>query len=331
MHLHKRKLKDLIENKAEVFSVSLEKKSDFSASFNKTDDSLEVSLKSPYGKTEFNLRTISRYIASNVICSIAALSVEGVKIDKLAECASEISFPAGRLESIRAGKDICYVDYAHTPEALKYALKEIREFYEGEIWCVFGCGGDRDKGKRPIMGKIAEDYSDHVIITDDNPRNEDPKEIRKSISKKINKSKLYDIANRAKAIDQAIQDLSTGEILVVAGKGHEKIQDYGKFKKFFSDKDWIIKSIKKKNKFLKNDFKFNILKEVSKNKNLSIKTKIRKASINSREIKKNDIFFALKGRRKDGNSFIKEAFKNGASLVIVETSTLLFIGFILNF
>ena len=124
---------------------------------------MEVSIKSPYGKTEFNLRTVSRYIASNVICSIAALSVEGVKLDKLAKCASEISFPAGRLESIRAGKDICYVDYAHTPEALKHALKEIREFYTGEIWCVFGCGGDRDKEKRPIMGKIAEDYSDHVI------------------------------------------------------------------------------------------------------------------------------------------------------------------------
>ena len=235
---------DLVENKTEVFSVSLEKKSDFSASFNKTDDSLEVSLKSPYGKTEFNLRTISRYIASNVICSIAALSVEGVKIDKLAECASEISFPAGRLESIRAGKDICYVDYAHTPEALKHALNEIREFYTGEIWCVFGCGGDRDKEKRPIMGKIAEDYSDHVIITDDNPRSEAPQSIMDDILEGTTKAEnIKTISDRREAIQFTIEEMAKRKgmnIMLLAGKGHENYQIVGSKRNKFDDRETLL-------------------------------------------------------------------------------------------
>ena len=236
--------KDLLENKAEVFSVSLDKESDFSASFNKTDNSLDVSLKSPYGEIEFNLRTVSRYIASNVICSIAALSVEGVKLGKLAECASEISFPVGRLESIRVGKDICYVDYAHTPEALKHALKEIREFYEGEIWCVFGCGGDRDKGKRPIMGKIAEDYSDHVIITDDNPRNEESQRIMDDILEGTTKSEnIKTISDRREAIKFTLAEMAKRKglnIMLLAGKGHENYQIVGSKRNKFDDRETLL-------------------------------------------------------------------------------------------
>ncbi len=235
---------DLVENKAEVFSVSLKKESDFSVSFKKTNDSLEVSLKSPYGKTDFNLKTVSRYIASNVICSIAALSIEGIKIDKLAECASEISFPAGRLESIPIGKDICYVDYAHTPEALKHALKEIREFYEGEIWCVFGCGGDRDKGKRPIMGKIAEDYSDHVIITDDNPRNESSQKIIDDILQGITKSEnIITISDRREAIKFTLEEMAKRKninIMLLAGKGHENYQIVGSKRNKFDDRETLL-------------------------------------------------------------------------------------------
>ena len=236
--------KDLVEDKAEVFSVSLEKESDFSASFKKTDYSLEVSLKSPYGETNFNLGTVSRYIASNVICSIAALSVEGIKIDKLAECASEISFPAGRLESIRVGKDICYIDYAHTPEALKHTLMEIREFYEGEIWCVFGCGGDRDKGKRPIMGQIAEDYSDHVIITDDNPRNEAPQKIMDDILEGINKSEnIKTISDRREAIKFTLEEMAKRKgmnIMLLSGKGHENYQIVGSKRNKFDDRETLL-------------------------------------------------------------------------------------------
>ncbi len=268
----------------------------------------------------FELNLIGKIQLKNVLISMIASHLSNINFENIVNFIHKLKPVYGRLEKVGSIKNNSSVilDYAHTPDALKTCLQNIKDQFKSKrISLVFGCGGDRDKFKRPSMGKIANEYCDRIYLTDDNPRNEDPKKIRISISKKINRSKLYDISNRGKAIDQAIQDLSTGEILVVAGKGHEQIQDYGKFKIFFSDKNCILRSIKKKNKILKNDFKFNILKEVSKNKNLLIKAKIKKASINSKEIKKNDIFFAIKGKNKDGNNFISEAFKNGACLAVV--------------
>ena len=232
-----------IRDRAEVFSISLEKESDYLASFRKNKNSLEVSLKSPYGVSEFDLNTVSRFIASNVICAMVALNLEGIKIDKIAECASNIAFPAGRMESINIGKDICYVDYAHTPEALKHSLKEIKNFHGGEIWCIFGCGGNRDKQKRPIMGQIAEHYSDHVVITDDNPRNEDSKKIIKEILKGTKKSKkIKVISNRREAIKFVLDEMSKRKkmnVLLLAGKGHEDYQIIGSRKNRFDDKETL--------------------------------------------------------------------------------------------
>ncbi len=268
----------------------------------------------------FELNLIGKVQIKNVLMSMIASHKSNIDFKNIVNSIHKIKPAYGRLEKVGSIKNNSSVilDYAHTPDALRTCLQNIKDqFKNKKISIVFGCGGDRDKFKRPSMGKIANEYCDKIYLTDDNPRNEDPSKIRANIKKKINKSKLYDISNRGKAIDQAIQDLLTGEILVVAGKGHEKIQDYGTFKKFFSDKDCIIKSINKKNKTLKNDLKFNILKETSQNKNLLIKKKIRKASINSREIKKNDIFFAIRGKYKDGNKFVNESFKNGACLAVV--------------
>ena len=134
------------------------------------------------------------------------------------------------------------MDYAHTPDALEACLKSLKEqFKNKKISIVFGCGGNRDKAKRPMMGKIANQYCDRIYLTDDNPRNENPKKIRATIYKKISKSKLYETSNRADAIKKAIFDLKTGDILIVAGKGHEKTQEYKKIKKLFSDQSRNIK------------------------------------------------------------------------------------------
>ena len=209
------------------------------------------------------------------------------------------------------------LDYAHTPDALNTCLSNLKEQFENKrIFIVFGCGGNRDKDKRPMMGKIANQYCDRVYLTDDNPRDENPKKIRLAIKKTIDKSKVFEISNRSKAIHKAIFDLNTGDILVIAGKGHEQTQDYGKFVNKFSDRLEILQNIKLKNKILSTNLKINILKEISNSPQINSNIKINNASINSKTINKNDIFFAIKGNNKDGNLYVNEAIQNGASLVI---------------
>ena len=252
--------------------------------------------------------------------SMIAAENSGLKFQKIIKVMNKIKSVYGRLEKIGKIKNNSSVilDYAHTPDALRTCLQNIKgQFKNRKISIVFGCGGDRDKFKRPKMGKIVNDYCNKIYLTDDNPRKENPRKIRLNIKSKINKSKLYEIPSREKAISKAIKNLYTGEILVVAGKGHENIQDYGNRKKFFSDKKIILKYIKEKNKNLSNDLKLNILKEESKQNHFNFKKKLQRASINSKEIKKNDVFFAIKGKNKDGNLYLKEAFNKGAVIAVV--------------
>ena len=137
------------------------------------------------------------------------------------------------------------------------------------------------------------------------------------LKKKISKFKLVEIPSRETAISKAIQNLNSGDILLVAGKGHENYQEYFK-KNFFSDKKCIIKHIQYKNKILLKNWKLNIIKEKLKKIKLSNNQKINLASINSKEIKKNDIFFGIKGKKLDGNRYANEAIKNGAALAIID-------------
>ena len=226
----------------------------------------------------------------------------------------------GRFERVGRIKNNSKVilDYAHTPDALKTCLQNIKEQLPGKkIALVFGCGGNRDQNKRAKMGKIADLFSDKIYLTDDNPRLEQPSKIRKDITKGIKKQKILEFSNQAKAIAEAIKNLNTGEILLVAGKGHEKIQEIGVKKIFFSDKKIILDAIKIKNLKLSNNLKVNILNELSAGKKISNQIFLEKARINSKEIKKNDIFFAIKGKKNDGNKFISEAFKKKASVAVV--------------
>ena len=268
---------------------------------------------------KFETKLIGKIQIKNILMAIIAATKSNLSIKKIINTIGNLKPVSGRLEQIGIIKNNSKVilDYAHTPDALETSLRSLKEqFKDRKISIVFGCGGDRDKAKRPMMGKIANLYCDRIYLTDDNPRYESPKRIRTSIRKNINKSKIYEISNRANAIKTAVFELKTGDILLVAGKGHEKIQEYKKIKKLFSDQEQILKNISIKNKSLSNNLKLNILKELSSSSNVSSKLKINNASINSKEISKNDIFFAIKGKNRDGNLFIKEAFSNGASLVI---------------
>ncbi len=130
-----------------------------------------------------------------------------------------------------------YVDYAHTPDALTAALFSLRELTENKITLVFGCGGGRDRFKRPIMGEIAENFADGIIVTDDNPRNEDSDKIRKSILETC--PSAIEIPNRKEAIITAINQCEKGDSILIAGKGHEKFQIINEKKIPFSDQEII--------------------------------------------------------------------------------------------
>jgi len=269
---------------------------------------------------KFETRLIGKIQIKNILMAIIAANKSNLSFKKIINTIDNLKPVSGRLEQVGIIKNNSKVilDYAHTPDALEASLRSLKEqFKNKQISIVFGCGGERDKAKRPMMGKIANQYCDRIYLTDDNPRYENPKTIRESIKKNINKSKIFEISNRANAIKKAIFDLKTGDILIVAGKGHEKIQEYKKIKKLFSDQIQILKNITIKNKTLSSNHKLNILKELSNSNNVSSKLKINTASINSKEIKKDNIFFAIRGKNKDGNLYIKEAFNNGASLAIV--------------
>ena len=266
------------------------------------------------------LNLIGKIQLKNILMAIIAAIKSNIDIKKIFKVIPKIRSTEGRFEKIGKIKNLSKVilDYAHTPEALKTCLLNLKEQFPGQkISLVFGCGGNRDQNKRAKMGKIADIFSDKIYLTDDNPRLENPNKIRNDIKKGINKQKIFEFPNRASAITEAINHLNTGEILLVAGRGHEKIQEIGKKKIIFSDKKNILENIKIKNLSLSNNLKVNIIKELSGEKKLSFKTILKNAKINSKEIKKGDIFFAIKGKKNDGNKFIVEAFNKKASIAIV--------------
>ena len=241
-----------------------------------------------------------------------------IKINNILNSIKKIKPITGRFEKIGniRNKSNIILDYAHSPDALKTIITNIKEdFPLSKISLVFGCGGNRDKDKRAIMGYVASKYCDSIYLTDDNPRLENPSLIRTQIKKGLKKNKFVEIASRARAISLAIKNLKSGDILIVAGKGHEIYQEY-KNKNFFSDKLEILKAIRKKNFNLYSSIKNNILREYLKKNDIKKNNNINFASINSKKINKNSIFIGIKGKRFNGNLFAEEAIKNKATIAI---------------
>ena len=316
-----KKIKDIATNKnLNLFSL-LDKKNDFQfLSHQYEDESQLLSIKYKNSIHKIKLNLIGKVQFKNVLMAVIASIKSGINIKDILNTIPKIKSVEGRFERVGRIKNNSKVilDYAHTPDALKTCLKNIKEQFPGKkITLVFGCGGNRDQNKRAKMGKIADLFSDKIYLTDDNPRLEQPSKIRKDIKKGIKKQKVLEYSNRAKAITEAIKNLNTGEILLVAGKGHEKVQEIGMKKIYFSDKKIILDAIKIKNLNLSNNLKINILNELNGEKKISNQTFLDKGRINSKEIKKNDIFFAIKGKKNNGNKFISEAFKKKASIAVV--------------
>ena len=254
----------------------------------------------------------------NLLMAILAASYCGLNQKKIFNQVHKIKPIPGRLECISNLKNNSKIilDFAHTPNALEQSLATLKKQFKKEITIVFGCGGERDKKKRLLMGKIANKYCRKIFVTDDNPRNENPKSIRNEI---INgcKKKAVNIGNRKKAIEDAIKELRQNEILLVAGKGHEQTQDYGKKILNFSDRDVIKKIVKKRTPFIhKTIYQDFLLKKVFKNSKIK-NIKYSGVSINSKTIKKNNLFFPIEGKNNDGHKFVKQAISRGAIRSVV--------------
>jgi UDP-N-acetylmuramoyl-L-alanyl-D-glutamate--2,6-diaminopimelate ligase len=191
----------------------------------------------------------------NVYNSLAALTValaEGVSLKDAIASLEKVSGIAGRFQLVEGTEDFAViVDYAHTPDSLVNILTTAREFARGRIITVFGCGGDRDRSKRPLMGKAAAQYSDYCIVTSDNPRSEDPERIIKDIlpglEEIMDKDKYQTIIDRKRAIEEAINLARKDDIIIIAGKGHETYQEIKGRKYPFDDKrvaEEILKAVK---------------------------------------------------------------------------------------
>ena len=180
------------------------------------------------GKTHrIALPLIGAYQAANILCAAAIVLATGGQLENIFDHMQRVQPVRGRMERAvitRAGAPV-YVDYAHTPDALRAAIEALRPHVTGRLITVFGAGGDRDKGKRPEMGRIAVEMSDHVIVTDDNPRSEDPATIRAEIL--AGATGAEDVADRRAAIAKAIEMAGSQDIILLAGKGHEQGQIVG--------------------------------------------------------------------------------------------------------
>ena len=211
-----------------------------------TREGQEVTIKIFEKEYKINLRLLGRYNLSNLLGAIGAVKTLGLSDEEIISKIPLIHGAPGRFEPVKIDRDFTViVDYAHTGDALENILKSINEFKTNRVITVFGCGGDRDKTKRPIMGGIAEKYSDIVIVTSDNPRTEDPEEIIKDIVVGLTKENHIVEIHREKAIEKAISLAEKNDIILIAGKGHENYQVIGREKIHFDDKEEVIKAIKK--------------------------------------------------------------------------------------
>lgn len=180
----------------------------------------------------------------NLLTTLAVSLAMGASLSAAAQKILTIQAIAGRMEALGGGKlPLVFVDYAHTPDALDKVLASVRQQCFGDLWLVFGCGGNRDTGKRSQMGKIAQQWADRVIVTDDNPRFEDSKAIVNDIVRDCQSSKLSVIQDRKAAIQQAILQASVQDCIVVAGKGHENYQEIEAVRLPFSDRHAVMEAL----------------------------------------------------------------------------------------
>ncbi|GAA5218906.1 UDP-N-acetylmuramoyl-L-alanyl-D-glutamate--2,6-diaminopimelate ligase [Corallincola platygyrae] len=192
-------------------------------------DGLRCELESSWGSADFYLPLLGDFNLDNFLCAAGALCLNGAAFEAVITAAAKLKPAAGRMELFhKEGLPALVVDYAHTPDALEKALLASRHHCRGQLWCVFGCGGDRDKGKRPLMAKVAEAHAEQLIVTADNPRTEPQAQITSDILRGLSEhAPVSVIEDRTKAITEAFRQAANEDLILVAGKGHEDYQVVG--------------------------------------------------------------------------------------------------------
>ncbi|HHM04585.1 MAG TPA: UDP-N-acetylmuramoyl-L-alanyl-D-glutamate--2,6-diaminopimelate ligase [Gammaproteobacteria bacterium] len=204
----------------------------------------ELQVEGPWGEGRVTVPLLGRFNAANVLAVIATALAEGWTLSTILERVARLRPVPGRMEVIAAaGRPLVVVDYAHTPDALEQALSSLRPHVSGRLWCVFGCGGERDRGKRPLMGGIAARLADRVIVTDDNPRSEDPAAIAADILAGMAPRAVPVIHARDAAIREAIGRAGAGDAVLIAGKGHEREQVLATGATAFCDRTWAARCL----------------------------------------------------------------------------------------
>ncbi len=195
-------------------------------------------------KVRVNTRIVGDFNLENILAVMTVLLAQGFSLSDVAEKVNSLEPVAGRMERFGGdGSPFVFVDYAHTPDALEKVLSGLRKYCQQKLWVVFGCGGNRDEGKRPLMGEIAEKLADHVVITNDNPRFENPEKIIHDILSGCTTQQVEVIKDRKQAIHSVIQRAENNDGIVIAGKGHEDYQDINGIKHSFSDQAVVSQAL----------------------------------------------------------------------------------------
>ncbi|MBB3109053.1 UDP-N-acetylmuramoyl-L-alanyl-D-glutamate--2,6-diaminopimelate ligase [Paenibacillus phyllosphaerae] len=228
---------------AEVITYGVDKPADVQASdIHITAHGTSFHVKTPVGEADITLRMAGKFNVYNALGALTAGLIEHIPLAQIKASLEAVPGVPGRVEAVNAGQPFAVVvDYAHTPDGLDNVLKAVKEFAVGRVICVFGCGGDRDRTKRPIMGQIAARYSDYVLVTSDNPRTEDPLAILADIEAGLTADHVpaerYELqVDRRVAIQKAVEMASPDDVVLIAGKGHETYQLIGGVTYDFDDR-----------------------------------------------------------------------------------------------
>lgn len=294
-----------------------------------TANGQQFTLLAPNGRVEVRTALLGRFNVANLLAVAAVLVDAGLPIREIGRRLSELTAPPGRLERLGGTQEpLLAVDYAHTPDALENAIAALREVATvraGKLWVVFGCGGDRDRGKRPLMGEVATRLADAVVLTNDNPRSEDPLSILAEIQLGAPGAEV--IADRAVAIRHAVLGSAAADVVLIAGKGHESYQEIRGVRSHFSDLEQANAALlaRRRRQQGAQGMRWTTA-DIARAVNgvlLGDDLEISGVSTDTRQIGLGEIFVALAGERFDAHSFLLDAVHSGASALLVSRGEML--------